>query len=100
MERYFLIPIILILLSSCQSIDLREAITEFRDKPSEIDSSQDNEPYYKTYGTIWEYMRDNSTYVDYEIDDQTLSYMNKYIANQDQFNMLLNNSYYFIFYAI
>ena len=100
MERYFLIPIILILLSSCQSIDLREAITEFRDKPSNIDSSQDNETYYKTYGTIWEYMRDNSTYVDYEIDDQTLSYMNKYIANQDQFNMLLNNSYYFIFYAI
>ena len=77
MERYFLIPILLILLSNCQSIDLREAITEFRDKPSNIDSTQDNETYYKTYGTIWEYMRDNSTYVDYEMI--CVSYFKRFI---------------------
>jgi len=93
MERFLLIASLAIL-SGCQLANLIPA-----------DSYQEPEPIIAIksdaiYESVWDRIALNSTIQNQSLDEETLQYLNAYLASPEQLNKLLVKGEYFIFFVL
>ena len=93
MERFFLIASLAIL-SSCQLTSLIPADLYQEPEPVIILKSD------AVYGSVWERIAFNSTIQNQSLDEETLKYLNSYLASPEQLNKLLVKGEYFIFFVL
>ena len=93
MERFFLIASLAIL-SSCQLTSLIPA--DLYQEPKPVIAEQSD----ATYESVWERIALNSTIQNQPLDEETLKYLNSYLASPEQLNKLLVKGEYFIFFVL
>ena len=93
MERFALIASLAIL-SSCELTGLMPA--DLYQEPEPIVTVKSD----VAYESVWERIALNSTIQNQPLDEETLKYLNSYLANPELLNKLLVKGEYFIFYVL
>jgi membrane-bound lytic murein transglycosylase D len=93
MERFFLIASLAIL-SSCQLTSLIPA--DIYEEPEPIVTVKPD----VAYKSVWERISSNLGSQNQTLDNETLKYINSYLANPELFNKLLVKGEYFIFFVL
>ena len=75
------------------SLDKKETLP----KP-EIDLEKEIEA--EVINNVWDYLKNNSSYDEIELNEKTLSFMNRHLRNLDIFESYLMKSEYFIYHVI
>ena len=75
------------------SLDKKETLP----KP-EIDLEKEIEA--EVINNVWDYLKNNSSYDEIELNEKTLSFMNRHLRNLDIFESYLLKSEYFIYHVI
>ena len=93
MERFLLIASLAIL-SGCQIASFMPA--DLYEEPEPIIAIKSD----AIYESVWDRIALNSTIQNQELDEETLQYLNAYLASPEQLNKLLVKGEYFIFFVL
>tara|TARA_B100001063_G_scaffold166306_1_gene155282 strand:+ start:90 stop:572 length:483 start_codon:yes stop_codon:yes gene_type:complete len=93
MNRFFLI-LALLLTSSCELPSIIQADQYIEPIPLEVSIDI---PVYKN---VWDRIKDASSSEQANLDEETLRYINTYLANPAQLDKLLEKGRYFIFFVL
>ena len=93
MERFFLIFSI-IRLWGCQLPSMIPADKYIEPQPVETQETP------IIYENVWQRIDDKSSFKNSTLDEKTLKYINSYLSNLEQFNLLIEKGEFFIFFTL
>ena len=71
-----------------------------KEKDSKLEISIEKEVEIVVIDNVWDYLKNNSSYEKIELNEKTLSFMNRHLRNLDIFESYLMKSEYFIYHVI
>ena len=77
-----------------------DVILDKKETPPKPEIDLEKEIEVEVINNVWDYLKNNSSYDEIELNEKTLSFMNRHLRNLDIFESYLMKSEYFIYHVI